>query len=339
MDAGNRVPSTETSDPTTTPSWCTFTSFMGISDPAFARRETSLSGTSTRTSPDRGFVSTTRPFLMVVQTSMSKGSRSMRALVAVTLPRSVFFMTMWPPENSPASMRSWGSLFSSTLGCFSIPSRVLTSRATAYSSNEGKNVWGPIRKTTNTGTSTAATTLRIVLGHGPVLQVSVDEGIEVAVEHAVHVRRLLAGAVVLYELVRVEYVGADLRTPLDIGLLPALRGDLLLPLLTLEFEEPRPEYPHGHLTVLVLAALVLALRHDARREVRDPDGRVGLVDMLAAGPRGPVGIHLEVFLFDLDLDGFIDDGCDGDRGEAGVPPCAGVERTDSDETMHPALGG
>src|SRR5215204_6425269 len=174
----------------------------------------------------------------------------------------------------------------------------------------------------------------MALGHSPVLQVSVDEGIEVAVEHAVHVRRILAGAMVLYELVRVEHIGADLRTPLDVGLLPALCGDLLLTLLALEFEEPRPEYPHGHLTVLVLAALVLALRHYSCREMRDPDGRVGLVDVLATGPRGSVGIHLEVFLLDLDLYGLIDDG-----GEAGVPPRAGVERADPDETMHPALGG
>src|SRR5919107_1301055 len=182
-------------------------------------------------------------------------------------------------------------------------------------------------------------TLRIVLGRGPVLQVSVDESVEVPVEDPVHVRRLLAGAVVLYELVRVEHVGSDLRTPLDLGLLPALRGDLLLPLLALQLEEPRPQDPHCHLAVLVLAALVLALRHDARGEVRDPDGRVGLVDVLAAGPRGPVGVHLELFLLDLHLDGLAYDGCDGDGGEAGVPPRAGVEGADPDETMHPALGG
>src|SRR5918994_1826618 len=192
---------------------------------------------------------------------------------------------------------------------------------------------------TSKGTRTAAMTLRIVLGRGPVLQVRVDESVEVAVEDPVHVRRLLAGAVVLYELVRVEYVGPDLRSPLDLGLLPALRGELLLPLLALQLEEPSPEYPQGHLAVLVLAALVLALRHDARGEVRDPDGRVGLVDVLAPGPRGSVGIHLEVFLLDLHLDGLAYDRRDGDGGEAGVPPRAGVERTYPYQTMHPTLGG
>src|SRR5829696_8494445 len=107
---------------------------------------------------------------------------------------------------------------------------------------------------TRRGTSTAATTLRMGLGRGPVLQVSVDKSIKVAVEHAVHVRRLLAGAMVLHELVRVKHVRPDLRAPLDIGLLPALRGDLLLALLALELEEARSQHPHGHLAVLVLAA-------------------------------------------------------------------------------------
>src|SRR5215212_6160021 len=182
-------------------------------------------------------------------------------------------------------------------------------------------------------------TLRMALGHGPVLQVSVDKGIEVAVEHAVHVRRLLAGAVIFDELVRVEDVGPDLGSPLDLGLLPALRCYLLLPLLPLQFEEPRPQYAHGYLAVLVLAPLILALRHDARGEVRAPDRGIRLVDVLPTRPGGPIRIHLEVLLFDLALDRLAHDGRDGDGGEAGVPPPAGVEGTDPDEAVHPTLGG
>src|ERR687889_533652 len=113
------------------------------------------------------------------------------------------------------------------------------------------------------GTSTAAKTLRMLLGSSPVLQVSVDKTIEVTVEDPVHVRGLFTRAVILHELVRMENVGPDLGSPFDLGLLPALRGDLLLPLLALQLEEPSPEYPQGHLAVLVLAALVLALRHEA----------------------------------------------------------------------------
>src|SRR5215207_6111705 len=186
------------------------------------------------------------------------------------------------------------------------------------------------------GTSTAAMTLRMVLGSSPILQVSVDKTIEVAVENPVHVRGLFARTVVLHELVRMEHVGPDLGSPFDLGLLSALRGDLLL---ALQLEEPGPQHTHRHLTILMLATLVLALGDDARREMRDPDCRVGLVDVLAAGPGGPVSIHLEILLLDLDLDGLADDRRDGYRGEAGVPPCAGVERADPDEAVHPALGG
>jgi hypothetical protein len=39
----------------------------------------------------------------------------------------------------------------------------------------------------------------------------------------------------------------------------------------------------GHVTVAVLAASVLALHHDAGGDVRQAHGRVGLVDVLAAG--------------------------------------------------------
>ena len=52
----------------------------------------------------------------------------------------------------------------------------------------------------------------------------------------------------------------------------------------------------------MLAALVLTLRDDARGQVRDADRRVGLVDVLTARPRGPVGVYLEILLVDLDLD-------------------------------------
>src|SRR5918999_6162279 len=136
-----------------------------------------------------------------------------------------------------------------------------------------------------TSTSKANSVILVTaLGRRLGLQVGVDEGVEVSVEDAVHVRRLLAGAVVLDELVRVEDVGPDLGSPLYVGLLAALGGDLALPLLALELEEAGPQDPHGNLAVLVLAPLVLALHHDAGRQVRDPDRRVGLVDVLPSRP-------------------------------------------------------
>src|ERR671916_607083 len=190
----------------------------------------------------------------------------------------------------------------------------------------------------------AATTTRVsrrprttTLGGGSGFQEGVDEVVKLAVQDPVHVRGLLVRAVVLGQLVGVEDVGADLAPPLVVGLLPALGGDLPLALLPLELEEPRLEDAHSDLPVLVLAALVLALGHDAGRQVRDPHGRVGLVYVLPAGAGSPVGVHLEVFLVHLDLDGLPHHGGHRDGGEARVPPAARVERADPDEPVHAPL--
>src|SRR5918995_3219152 len=180
--------------------------------------------------------------------------------------------------------------------------------------------------------------LDTALGDGSVLQVGVDKGVDVAIKDAVHVRRLLDGAVVLHQLVRVEDVGADLGPPLYVRLLPTYRGDLLLTPLSLELEEARPKDAHRDLAVLVLAALVLALNHYPGRQVRYAHRRVGFVDVLPSRPRCPVGIHLEVLLVDLDLHPVVYDGGDGNRGEARVPAGSGVERADPYQTVHPALG-
>src|SRR2546426_9212432 len=45
-----------------------------------------------------------------------------------------------------------------------------------------------------------------------------------------------------------------------------------------------------------LRALVLALDDDARRQVRDADGRVGGVDPLAAGTGGAEDVHPDLIL-------------------------------------------
>ena len=113
---------------------------MGLLDLALARREISSSDTSSRRSPERGSLSTTRPFFIVSHTSMSNGSRSMLAFSARTPPRSTFLKAIRPPENSPLSMFNGGSLLSFTSGCFSIPSLFCTSFATAYSSRDGRKV-------------------------------------------------------------------------------------------------------------------------------------------------------------------------------------------------------
>ena len=75
-----------------------------------------------------------------------------------------------------------------------------------------------------------------------------------------------------------------------------------------------------------------------RRLVRDPHGRVGLVDVLAAGARGAVGVDLEVVVVDLDVAGLLDDGRDLDARERRLAAVGGVERRQPHEPVHALLG-
>ena len=88
---------------------------------------------------------------------------------------------------------------------------------------------------------------------------------------------------VLHHLVRLKDVAANLAAEGDVALLAADLLQLRLLLLHLQIVEPRLQHLHRARAVLVLRALVLARDHDAGRDVRDADGGVGDVDMLAAG--------------------------------------------------------
>src|SRR5712691_6521323 len=109
----------------------------------------------------------------------------------------------------------------------------------------------------------------------PIRQIRFHESTEIAIEDARRVAHFVAGAEVFDELVRLEDVRADLRAEGDVLLLPLQLLLLLLPFLDLDLVEAGAEKAHGHVAVLVLAALVLARHDDAGREVRDADGRVG----------------------------------------------------------------
>ena len=62
--------------------------------------------------------------------------------------------------------------------------------------------------------------------------------------------------------------------------------------------------------------------------MRDPDRRVGHVDVLAAGTARAVGINPQVLLVDLNLDVLGQLGPDENRGERGVTARRLVERRD-----------
>ena len=76
----------------------------------------------------------------------------------------------------------------------------------------------------------------------------------------------------------------------------------------------------------MLAAPVLAFGHDAGRQVRDTHSRVGLVDVLATGAAGTVGVYAQVRRVDLDRYRFVGLRQHSHRAGAGVNAALGFGR-------------
>src|ERR1043165_3869253 len=92
-----------------------------------------------------------------------------------------------------------------------------------------------------------------------------------------------------------EVVGADaLRAVARPDEALSRGGGLRLLLALLLVADARREHAQRLLAVLVLRARILALHHDARRQVRDADRGVGLVDVLAAGAGGAEGVDAKI---------------------------------------------
>src|ERR671911_485136 len=242
----------------TTSSSSSWISCTGTAAPSCAKRRVFSSENSPRRTPESGF-SVLSSLLVALSIMFTlNGPRTMTILSVFTPASSNPSTETSAVEKLPAYIISPGLLSTATCGVFWSPSWSCKIRPTSDPIIGGRMVEGASTMR-STISRTNSVFLDTALGGGSVLQIGVDKGVEVTVEDAIDVRRLLAGAVVLHQLVRVEDVGPYLGAPLDIRLLPALRSDLLLAPLALELEEARPENAHRDLTVLVLAALVLAL--------------------------------------------------------------------------------
>jgi len=101
--------------------------------------------------------------------------------------------------------------------------------------------------------------------------------------------------------------------------------ELLGGLPFLQFGESAAQHAHGGLPVLDLGALGLAAHDDARRQMGDADGRVGLVDVLAARAGRAVGVHAQVVGIDDDGVVLLDFRHYFQGGERGVPARGGVK--------------
>ncbi len=108
--------------------------------------------------------------------------------------------------------------------------------------------------------------------------------------------------------------------PADVGLLVLDRlggrlADLQLPLV-----EPGPQHLPRPLAAPEPRALALAGHHDVGRDVGQAYGGVGLVDVLPARARGPIGVGAHVGRIDLDGDGVVHHRVGPDRREGRVAP-------------------
>src|SRR4030095_14532747 len=89
-------------------------------------------------------------------------------------------------------------------------------------------------------------------------QVRLDQVVQIAVHNRVDVAPLVAGPVVLDQLVGVERVRADLAAEGDFLLLTGQFAQLLTLLLLGDLVQPRLENAHGRVAIAQLRALVLA---------------------------------------------------------------------------------
>ena len=167
-------------------------------------------------------------------------------------------------------------------------------------------------------------------------QERLDERVDVAVHHRVHVADLDVRPVVLDELVGCEHVRADLAAERDLLLVARQLLELRLPLLVGDLVEPRPEHAHRGVAVPELRALVLARHHDPRGQMGDAHRRVRRVDALAAGAGRAEDVDAELVVPDHDLD-VLDLRHDRDRREGRVAALGGVEGRDPHEPVDAGL--
>lgn len=126
-------------------------------------------------------------------------------------------------------------------------------------------------------------------------QVIDDKSLNFAVHDRLDVAHFIARTVILDQRIGTEDIGTDLRAPLDLFGLALERRLFLHSLFELFFKQAASEVLERHFLVLKLGTLVLTGNHDARREVRNADCGLRLVDLLSACARGTVHVDADIF--------------------------------------------
>ena len=164
-------------------------------------------------------------------------------------------------------------------------------------------------------------------------QVAADEGVDVAVEHAIYVAYFELGAVVFDHAVGLHDVGADLaaKRNLELGFVELV--GMLLALLHFLVVQLGAKHLHGQRAVLALAAFGLASDHGVGGKVRDAHRGLYFVDVLPALAAGAERIDAQLFRANVDLDAIVDFRNDEDRSKRSVPPRGLIERRDAHQAV------
>src|SRR5262245_57698987 len=102
----------------------------------------------------------------------------------------------------------------------------------------------------------------------------------------------MVGTMIPDHLIGMQNIGTDLAAPFRFCIFTAQDRPFFLLFSLLQFEQPRPQNPHGELTVLGLRTLVLAGDDNTRWKMRDAYGCRIFLHVLPARARRAEDIHL-----------------------------------------------
>ena len=139
---------------------------------------------------------------------------------------------------------------------------------------------------------------------------------------------------VLNHGIRMEHIAADLAAPFNLFHIAGNFRLFFFTLALLELQQFTFQHAHCRFTVLDLAALVLALYHDACRNMRNADGRFRFIDVLAAGAAATVGIHPQLVHIDLYLIVVFDHRHHIQRSKRRMTASGRIKRGNTHQPMH-----
>ena len=137
-------------------------------------------------------------------------------------------------------------------------------------------------------------------------QIGMDEEIEIPVHHSRDIACFRIRPVIFDHGIGMKDIRANLapKSVLDVRRRQFIEF-LLLP-LQFELIQFSAQDTHGRLTILKLAAFILACDDDFRGQMGDTDGRIRRIDPLTAVPARTIGVNFQILLVDFHLDGTID---------------------------------